>query len=178
MSVFKRDRDPFRTAPGSPPKQAPSTVSSSSQTESLNQSTTPAPAGEPDTTQPERAQTQASGSAPSESAKLRANAAIIDRNSQLTGTLHSEGNVLIEGCFQGEIEAKETVMVEAHARTEAKLRANDVIIAGSFDGVISCQHRVQIKATATIKGEVQTPILVIEEGSTVDCCFKMTRTGG
>jgi cytoskeletal protein CcmA (bactofilin family) len=107
----------------------------------------------------------------------RDNAAVIDKNSELSGTLHSNGNVLIEGVFQGEIEAKDTVFIERDAKTDAKLRANDVIISGMFDGVIDCRHRVQITSTSTIKGEVNTPILVVEEGSTVDCCFKMTRAG-
>jgi cytoskeletal protein CcmA (bactofilin family) len=107
----------------------------------------------------------------------RDNAAVIDKNSELSGTLHSNGNVLIEGVFKGEIEAKDTVFIERDAKTDAKLRANDVIISGMFDGVIDCRHRVQITSTSTIKGEVNTPILVVEEGSTVDCCFKMTRAG-
>lgn len=107
----------------------------------------------------------------------RDNAAVIDKNTQLSGTLHSEGNVLIEGVFQGEIEAKETVLIASDAKTDAKLRANDVIVSGTFDGVIDCRHRVQITSTSTLRGEINTPILVVEEGSTVDCCFKMTRAG-
>ena len=39
----------------------------------------------------------------------------------------------IEGVFQGEVEAKETVLVERDALAEAKLCANDVIVSGSFD---------------------------------------------
>ena len=72
---------------------------------------------------------------------------------------------------------KETVLVERDSLTEAKLCANDVIVSGSFDGEIECQHRIQITATASIKGEINTPILVVEDGSTVNCRFKMSRTG-
>jgi cytoskeletal protein CcmA (bactofilin family) len=104
-------------------------------------------------------------------------AAVVDKNTQISGTLHSQGNVLIEGAFQGEIEARDTVLVEKEARTEAKLCANDVIVSGSFDGQIECRQRLQITATASIKGEIQTPILVVEDGSTVNCRFKMTRAG-
>jgi cytoskeletal protein CcmA (bactofilin family) len=102
---------------------------------------------------------------------------VIDKQSEITGTLHSKGNVLVEGIFQGEIEAKETILVEKNARTEGKLLANDVIISGTSGGEIGCQHRLHITATASITGEVKTPILVVEDGSVVNCRFNMTRTG-
>jgi cytoskeletal protein CcmA (bactofilin family) len=104
-------------------------------------------------------------------------AAVIDKQSEITGTLHSKGNVLVEGIFQGEIDAKETILVEKNARTQGKLLANDIIISGTSDGEIGCQHRLHITATASITGEVKTPILVVEDGSVVNCCFRMTRTG-
>lgn len=167
MSVFKRDREPYRATTTQPPSR-------------------PTPAAAPPT--PMQRETHAPPPAPVASSEAgvrpaaapgvsRESAAVIDRNTQLTGTLHSDGNVLIEGQFQGEIEARETVLVEQDAITEAKLCANDVIISGSFDGQIECRHRLQITATASIKGEIQTPILVVEDGSTVNCRFKMTRTG-
>ncbi len=103
-------------------------------------------------------------------------AAVIDKKSEITGTLHSQGNVLIEGGFQGEIEAKETVWVEKGAQVQAQLNANDVIISGTFNGEIDCKHRLHIASTATISGEIRTPVLVVEEGSTVNCRFSMTRS--
>lgn len=107
----------------------------------------------------------------------REDAAVIDRKTDITGTLHSQGHVLIEGLFQGEVEAKETVWVEDGAQTQGQIRANDAVISGSFDGEIVCQHRLQIAATATISGEIKTPVLVIEEGATINCRFSMARTG-
>ncbi|MFN2165403.1 MAG: polymer-forming cytoskeletal protein, partial [Anaerolineae bacterium] len=59
---------------------------------------------------------------------------MLDRNTSLTGTLHSEGNVLIEGSFEGEIQAKETIFVEEDARAKGQLQADQVIVSGSFDG--------------------------------------------
>ncbi len=168
MSVFKRDRDPYRSTPvQSPVKSTPPSP--------------PAPAAWETPSAP-----AARAAAPSVEAETqpapafvfeRDSAAVVDKNSELSGNLHSKGNVLIEGVFQGEVEAQGTVMVEQDALTEAKLCANDVIVSGSFDGQIECQHRLQITATASIKGEINTPILVVEDGSTVNCRFKMTRTG-
>lgn len=164
MSVFKRDRDPYRTTPVQPAARPTSTPAS------FLADKDPSPVAQTPLVPNE---TEATPPAPP--AVQRDVAAVIDKNSELTGTLHSKGNVLIEGAFHGEIEAKETVLVDKLARTDGQLCANDVVIAGSFDGEIACQHRLQITATATVKGEINTPTLVVEEGSTVNCRFKMTR---
>jgi cytoskeletal protein CcmA (bactofilin family) len=113
---------------------------------------------------------------PVSTAELRETAAVLDRKTEITGTLHSDGNVLIEGCFQGEIEARETVWVEKGAQSRGQLRANDAVISGSVDGEIACEHRLQIAATAVVTGEIKTPVLVIEEGATINCRFNMVRT--
>jgi cytoskeletal protein CcmA (bactofilin family) len=156
MSVFRKDRDPVGTAQlETPPRQ-----------------TSPA------APEPARYAPVATTSAPAQPPEpQREGAAIVDKRSEITGTLHSKGNVLIEGNFQGEIEAKETVWVEQGAQTKGQLCANDVVISGAFDGEINCQHRLQVTSSASIQGEIKTPVLVIEEGSTVNCRFKMTRAG-
>ncbi len=119
--------------------------------------------------------------APSERVKAstvnRENAAILDRNTDLTGTLHSQCNVLIEGCFQGEIDAKETIWVEEGARTQGQLHSNEAVISGSFEGEVDCQHRLQITETAAVSGEIKTPVLIVEEGATINCRFSMPRVG-
>jgi len=100
---------------------------------------------------------------------------VIDRNTRLTGTLQSDGNVLIEGSFDGEIEAKETILIERNAQAKGQLRASNVIVSGSFDGEIVCQNRFRVTPTGSIKGEINTSVLVVEDGSTVNCRFVMPR---
>ena len=175
MSVFKRTRDSYGTTAKQPPQKT-STVAPPPPP--LTQE--PPRREVPPTTSPDRT----SESSPASDARVlvdsivpRDSAAIIDRKTDLTGTLHSKGNILIEGRFQGDIEAQETVLVDKDAHAKGHVSANDVIVSGSFDGEILCQHRLHITSTASIRGEIKTPILVIEEGSTVDCRFEMSREG-
>lgn len=165
MSVFKRDRDPF---------QSPSVSTAAKQP--------PEPATEPAAKEPAATVTRSAAPAaaqhaaqPAAPSVKREMAAVIDKNSEIKGTLRSQGDVLIEGCFQGEIEAKSTVWVDKGAQTQAQLHANDVIVSGSFNGEIVCLHRLQITSTASIEGEIKTPVLVIEDGATINCRFNMTR---
>jgi cytoskeletal protein CcmA (bactofilin family) len=173
MPIFKREQDapvapqpPAATRPPAAPMpertekvamSAPTpTVSSTSVARSAD-----APPAQPVVTQ----------------AVKRETAAVIDKKTQITGTLHSQGNILIEGGFQGEMEAKETISVEKGAQAQGQLRANEAVISGTYDGEIECQHRLQIAASATVTGEIKTPVLVIEEGATINCRFSMARSG-
>jgi cytoskeletal protein CcmA (bactofilin family) len=167
MSIFKRDRGPYLSSSLKTANQPPPPVTSDPVKKISSPETTTPAAKVP------VVESQATGLPVNREA-----AAVIDKKSEIKGTLHSQGNVLIEGIFQGEIEAKETVWVEKGAQTKAQLHANDVIVSGSFDGEIACLHRLQIAATASISGEIKTPMLVVEEGATVNCRFKMTRSGG
>lgn len=163
MPIFRREQE-YQTLPPASPVIAATTRSEAP-------SPTPAPAPTP------AAPAAADASAPSTLLPVnREAAAVVDKKTDVKGTLHSQGNVLIEGCFNGELEAKETIWVEKGANTQGQLHSNDAVISGTFDGEIVSQHRLQIAATATVSGEIDTPVLVIEEGATINCRFSMKRT--
>ncbi|NOZ26968.1 MAG: polymer-forming cytoskeletal protein [Chloroflexi bacterium] len=183
MSLFRRDRvQGRRSAP--PPSRPSTTTTPSNQTRDETQPTPavtpsqrPSATTAPSPTTPSTPTPTPTPTRPTTTEFSRDAAAIIDRNTQLSGTLRSDGNVLIEGTFEGEIEAKETILVEREAQAQGQLRANNVIISGSFDGQIVCQNRFRVTPTGSIKGEINTSILVVEEGSTVNCRFVMSREG-
>jgi cytoskeletal protein CcmA (bactofilin family) len=174
MPIFKRDQDP----PYNQPRPASAAVT---QTPPRNDkplaSAAAAPVSAP-AASPASARTEpASGSPQPAQTPARPPAAVIDEKTEITGNLKSAGNVLIEGQFHGEVEATETIWVEPHAQSDGQLRANDAVISGAVDGEIDCRRRLQIAATAVVSGEIKTPILVIEDGATVNCRFSMTREG-
>lgn len=159
MPIFRREQEIQTYSP------APSVVAATPRIEASTPAPTPA------------APAAAAAPAPSILPPVnREAAAVVDKKTDMKGTLHSQGNVLIEGCFNGELEAKETIWVEKGANTQGQLHSNDAVISGTFDGEIVSQHRLQIAATATVSGEIDTPVLVIEEGATINCRFSMKRT--
>lgn len=172
MPIFKREQDP----PFNQPRPVTAAVA---QTPPRNdRPVTPAPAAAypaAPAANPAPQATQTAAGQPVQAS--RPAAAIIDEKTEITGNLKSSGNVLIEGRFHGEVEARETVWVEPGAQSDGQLRASDAVISGAVDGEIDCQRRLQIAATAVVSGEIKTPILVIEDGATVNCRFSMTRDG-
>ena len=164
MSIFKRDREEPVGSTIPPARQPPP-----SGVREVRPVAAQTPAAAAQTDSPARQQ-------PTDAPVLRRDdAAVLDHNTQLTGTLLSEGNVLIEGSFEGEMDAKEMIVVEKDASAEGKLRATDVIVSGTFDGEVICQNRLWVRPGGSISGEINTSVLVIEEGSTVNCRFVMSR---
>ncbi len=169
MSIFRREPDP-------PYNRAAATRTAAAQAAPVAQPREPAPAAPaaaPATNAPQPADRT---DVPATPPVAREDAAVVDRKTEITGTLHSSGNVLIEGRFHGEIEANETVWVEQGAESDGQLRASAAVISGAVDGQIDCGRRLQIAASAVVSGEIKTPLLVIEDGATVNCRFSMTRT--
>ena len=181
MPVFRREREPILNSPRpaqTPPTRRPSSPASEPAAKESPAAPVASPvAKESPTALPsaERAQGQETRRAATVPVAREA-AAVVDKKTEISGTLHSQGNVLVEGCFEGEIDAKETVWVEQGAQTQAQLHARDVVVSGSFNGEIDCEHRIQITSTATISGEIKAPVLVVEDGATINCRFRMTRS--
>ncbi len=165
MSIFKREQEPpYNRA--STAKAAPAPVTTAAPRKEAESPPTP-PAAAPQAATPP-------ASAPA-TRVARDAAAVVDGKTEITGTLHSSGNVLIEGRFHGEVEATDTVWVEHGAQSDGQLRASDAVISGAVDGQIDCARRLQIAASAVVSGEIKTPVLVIEDGATVNCRFSMSR---
>jgi cytoskeletal protein CcmA (bactofilin family) len=84
------------------------------------------------------------------------------------GRYRSERGVRIQGNARGSIESRQYIFVEAGAQVEADLSAEDITISGDFKGKIVCRRRLEITANGKIDGQVQTSLLVVQEGGAID----------
>src|ERR1051326_539998 len=94
------------------------------------------------------------------------------------GTLKTEGSVRLLGAIQGEIESKNTIIVEEKARVTARLTAAHVTVAGQVDGQIFCEGRVEIRPTGRVTGEINAGALIVQEGAYFDGNSRMAAPGG
>jgi cytoskeletal protein CcmA (bactofilin family) len=84
------------------------------------------------------------------------------------GRYRSERGVRIQGNARGSIESRQYIFVEAGAAVEADLSAEDITVSGSFNGKIECRRRLEVTSTGQIQGQVQTVLLVVQEGGRLD----------
>ena len=84
------------------------------------------------------------------------------------GRYRSERGVRIQGNARGSIESRQYIFVEGGAQVEADLSAEDITISGDFKGKINCRRRLEVTGTGKIQGQVQTVLLVVQEGGAMD----------
>jgi len=89
---------------------------------------------------------------------------IIGANTQFVGTLTSDGNVRIEGTFEGDIEILGNLIVGEPARVIATIKAQCVHVSGAVKGEITATESLEISPTGKVWGDITTAALHIEPG--------------
>ena len=101
--------------------------------------------------------------------------AFIDEGSEIEGTYTGSGVVMLNGKFKGEIASTDTLIIGDKAVINADLRAGRVLISGEVVGNVRATERVELKRTARVLGDIEAPILVVEEGVFFEGYCRMTR---
>ena len=90
--------------------------------------------------------------------------AFIDEGSEFEGKYTFSGTVMINGKFSGEIHTGDTLIVGEKAVVKANIRAGTVVISGEVVGNVGARERVELRGTARVFGDVEAPVIVVEEG--------------
>ena len=98
----------------------------------------------------------------------------LDYGTTVTGELRFSGTLRIEGEFHGSITTEDVLTVGKDADVHADIHAGEVEIFGRVSGTITAQRRIEVYSTGKIKGDISTPILVIEDGAVLDGRSRMT----
>jgi cytoskeletal protein CcmA (bactofilin family) len=103
--------------------------------------------------------------------------ALLGRGSEFDGKLTFEGTVRIDGKFTGEIFTKDSLVIGEGAKVQAEITAGAVSINGEVSGNIRATNSVEMRQPARVKGNVETPSLVIEKGVIFEGGSKMENLG-
>ncbi len=161
MALFgKEPEKPLRTVDASKPQidKPGTTASPSTQPEPVARPTPPAAARAP----------QASGES----------RAYLDKGAKVNGKLSFDGQARIDGQVDGEISAKEAIVIGESAVVTAQIRATAVTVAGKVSGDITANQRIEIQPSAKVLGNLAAPILVIHEGAWFEGHCAMQAEGG
>jgi len=95
------------------------------------------------------------------------NITLLAKGVVLTGEIHVEGTVRIDGRLDGEIQTKGQVIIGEDGLVQGTITAGTVISSGRIKAKVTAIERVQLLKTATLIGEVHTPVLIMEEGARI-----------
>jgi len=90
--------------------------------------------------------------------------AFLGKDTEFEGKLSFRGAVRIDGHFKGEIFTEGTLMVGESAMIESDIHVSHIIISGEIKGNILADNRIEIHAPGKVFGNIQAPVIVIEEG--------------
>lgn len=91
--------------------------------------------------------------------------AYLDQGSKVSGKLSFEGPARIDGQVDGEITAKDGIMIGESAVVTAQIKAASIIVAGKVSGDITASQRIEIRPSAKVVGNLTAPVLVVHEGA-------------
>ncbi|MDP3786044.1 MAG: polymer-forming cytoskeletal protein [Candidatus Omnitrophota bacterium] len=99
---------------------------------------------------------------------------VINIEAGIEGNVKFSGpvNLRLNGKFEGELETKGTLIIGEKADVKVKtLKGDTITIAGRVKGDIISSKRLELAATARVIGNIEAPILVIQEGAILkgDC---------
>ncbi len=99
--------------------------------------------------------------------------ALLGRGSEFEGKLTFEGTVRIDGKFNGTIVTNDVLVVGEGAKVSAEITAGTVIVHGEITGNVKAKTSVELHHPARMKGNIETPSLMIEKGVTFEGQCKM-----
>jgi cytoskeletal protein CcmA (bactofilin family) len=98
---------------------------------------------------------------------------IIAAGMHFVGDLEGPGLIKIDGRIEGSISGARQVIVGRDGSVRGNVNATEVILAGSIDGAVLGNDRVELQSTAVMNGDVQTKLIVVNEGARINGTVRM-----
>ncbi len=104
--------------------------------------------------------------------------AFLGPGSQFEGKMVFDEIVRLDGTFRGEITSHDTLIVGDTADIQAEIFVGTLILSGRFKGNIKAARKVELRSPASVEGNIETPVLVVEEGVQLNSTLTMRREEG
>jgi cytoskeletal protein CcmA (bactofilin family) len=100
---------------------------------------------------------------------------LIDEGTEIEGKVSLTGTVLLNGRVRGEISSNDILVVGEKAVVNASIRATVVEISGEVVGNISASDRIELRANCRVYGDIEAPVVIIDEGALLEGQCRMTK---
>ncbi|HET9596968.1 MAG TPA: polymer-forming cytoskeletal protein, partial [Anaeromyxobacteraceae bacterium] len=99
--------------------------------------------------------------------------ALLGRGSEFEGKLTFEGTVRIDGKFTGSIVTGDVLVVGEGAKISAEITCGTIIVHGEVTGNIRAKNAVELHHPAKVRGNIESPSLMVEKGVVFEGQSKM-----
>lgn len=90
---------------------------------------------------------------------------LIGKGTQITGDIHSEGDIRIDGELAGNLQSTGRVVIGISGKITGNIACKNCEVSGLVEGNLSIEQLLGLKASAHVKGDIISGKLSIEPGS-------------
>jgi cytoskeletal protein CcmA (bactofilin family) len=110
----------------------------------------------------------------SEPAPVMGGLSIVAVGVTVRGDIESNGTVKVEGAVEGQVEARNQVLVAKGGVVQGDIEAREAVVGGAVHGAIRATERVEIQSGAVVNGDIMTRRISVAEGGSLNGQIRMT----
>ncbi|NTW22548.1 polymer-forming cytoskeletal protein [Candidatus Falkowbacteria bacterium] len=93
---------------------------------------------------------------------------IIGPSVKVKGEFNGQGDIIIDGFFEGTLKTAGSLFVGNKAKVQANIEARDGKISGEIIGNIKMKGFMEITSTAKISGDIEVNQISVEQGAVIN----------
>ncbi len=93
-----------------------------------------------------------------------AGCSVIGKGSIFEGSFYVEGDLQIDGTFEGELKTKGALAVGPSGKVKTNLHAKDVLVEGIVIGNIHADRFAKLESSGEVFGNIVAPIIELAKG--------------
>ncbi|MFN4896265.1 MAG: polymer-forming cytoskeletal protein [Pseudomonadota bacterium] len=99
-------------------------------------------------------------------AAAKVGATVIGPEAVLRGDIKSKSDLVIAGSIEGEVSSESKIVIAQGGSVVGRLAAMEIVIEGRLAGDSTATKSLSILSSAQVRGDVSTPVIMIEPGAT------------
>ena len=100
---------------------------------------------------------------------------IISETTKLKGNFELDNVLRIDGEFSGNIKSSSKVLVGEKGKAFCNIEADAIEIGGIWEGIAKAKSWIKVYSTGKVKGSIEAPRIIIEEGVILNGSIKVTK---
>jgi cytoskeletal protein CcmA (bactofilin family) len=105
--------------------------------------------------------------------------AILSNGVEVSGDILFAEELQVSGKVAGKVTSDTgTLLIAETGRVEAQVDVGVCIIRGTVDGNVSARTRIEIYKSGRVRGDLITPVLLVEEGAVINGTIGMGKEAG
>lgn len=102
----------------------------------------------------------------------------ISRGVQVSGDVLFADALYVEGKIIGTLTSESgSLLIEQAGEVQANIDVGICVIRGTVRGNVNCKSRAEIYKTGRVEGDINSPVLLVEEGAILSGAISMSKDG-